>query len=121
VHLAGDFDPVLGDLPPRRLLAREADGAQLLGGRLSPDPGGTLITDHFCGASIANGGAGNVKYARPNPHTGPAAWLGYTDTAGSLCLVKTNVLGSKPDSAANGDVQLQELLTSDSDTMGSKR
>jgi len=88
---------------------------------LSPDPGGTLITDHFCGASIANGGAGNVKYARPNPHTGPAAWLGYTDTAGSLCLVKTNVLGSKPDSAANGDVQLQELLTSDSDTMGSKR
>jgi uncharacterized repeat protein (TIGR01451 family) len=90
---------------------------------LMPDPGGELLTAHFCSASVAQGGAGNQNYARPDPHTGPYLGFndtpghGYTDTAGSACLKKANVLGSKPDASANGDVQIQVNLTSDSDQL----
>jgi hypothetical protein len=87
---------------------------------LSPDPGGELLNKHFCVNPVSQGGAGNARYARPNPHLDrlqppPTNYLGYADTAGSACLVKTNILGSKPDQSANGDVQLQINLTSDSD------
>ena len=82
--------------------------------QLVPDPGGTLMNAHFCSVSPP-AGAGNAAYARSNPLTGP--YLGYKDTAGSACIKKINVLGSKPDASANGDVQLQINLTSDSDQL----
>jgi uncharacterized repeat protein (TIGR01451 family) len=87
---------------------------------LPQDPGGTLLTDHFCASPVINGGlsggAGNPRYARPNPHiTSGTNYLGYPDSSGSACLAKTNILGSKPDQSANGDVQVQMNLTSDSD------
>ncbi len=94
--------------------------------QLVPDPGGEPLNLHFCSAPIkpdGSGGAGNANYARPDPHSGPYLGFkdtpghGYTDTAGSACLKKVNVLGSKPDAAANGDVQIQVNLTSDSDQL----
>jgi len=84
---------------------------------LPTDPGGTLLNAHFCSVSVALGGAGSQNYARPDPHNGPYLGFndtpghGYTDTAGSACLKKVNVLGSKPDASANGDVQIQVNLT----------
>lgn len=89
--------------------------------QMFPDPGGTLMTAHFCVSPVlpgGAGGAGNASFARPNPHTGP--YLGYPDTSGSACIKKTNILGSKSDPAANGDVQVQVNLTSDSDQLYGK-
>ena len=83
-------------------------------------------TQGFCANSVNSGGAGNVNYARPNvahgepnphPPTPANAYNGYADSAGSLCIKKMNILGSKTDPSANGDLQVQFNLTSDSDVI----
>jgi uncharacterized repeat protein (TIGR01451 family) len=68
----------------------------------------TELNLHFCATSIKLGGAGNVNYARPTP---------YTDSAGSACIKKINILGSKSNPGANGDIQVQLNVTSDSDAL----
>ena len=49
-----------------------------------------------------------MNYARTTP---------YTDSAGSACIKKMNILGSKSNPGANGDIQVQLNVTSDSDAL----
>jgi hypothetical protein len=62
---------------------------------------------HFC-ALKAPLGAGNQGFARKPPTT---------DSSGTACIKKINILGSKSDPAANGDVQAQFNLDSGSDAL----
>src|SRR5262249_54527808 len=84
---------------------------------------GTELNNHFCAQSVANGGAGNMNFARPKPQSGGLAkFNGYSDSAGSACIKHTNVLGSTNSPPnANGDVQIQINLTSDSDALQGHR
>ena len=42
---------------------------------------------HFCADPVAQGGAGNVAWARPKPVTGGLPQFnGYKDSAGSACI-----------------------------------
>jgi hypothetical protein len=81
---------------------------------LTNPPAATYLNDpalpHFCSLAINKGGAGNANYARPTP---------YTDTAGSACIKKVNVLTGLPNGRPNdkGDVQVIINLTSDSDAL----
>jgi hypothetical protein len=81
----------------------------------SPRPPATFLnapaTPHFC-ALKAPLGAGNQSFAR-KPPTG--------DSSGTACIKKMNILGSKSDPAANGDIQVQINLTSDSDALAGHR
>jgi hypothetical protein len=63
------------------------------------------------------------EIARPKPQSGGLAkFNGYADSAGSACIKHSNVLGSSNSPPnANGDVQLQINLTSDSDALQGHR
>ena len=76
-------------------------------GNLALGQPATELNLHFC-ATAKPVGAGNVNYARAMP---------YTDSAGSACIKKMNILGSKSNPGANGDIQVQLNVTSDSDAL----